>query len=152
MSEENKKDMTALAEQMLTESDPFKAACSLFGNDITKALFAAQNWPKDPAFIKIQHELKQLKGKESLPTKVDLAQAVWDKMQSRYIDGDEFAKLAKLYAEINGYIEKTPTVAINNNLTTNKVMVVPKFQNSNVWEESAVIQQKQLTDNAATRH
>jgi len=141
-----------LAEMMLFEADPFKAAMAVFNQDVSKALTATQIWLKDPEFLKIQQETKREKGKEYLPTKHDLARDVWEKMQAKWVEPDDYAKLAKLYAEINGFIEKGPTVAINTNLTTNKVMIVKQFQSADAWEEKAVIQQQALTNNASTRH
>lgn len=152
MIETTEQEMIQLAELMLVEKDAFKAALSLFGGNSMKALFAAQNLPSDPAFIKIMQKVKTEKGKECLPTKNDLSYDIWQKMQSRGLFPDDYVKLAKLYAEINGFIEKAPTVALNNNLTVNKVMIVPKYPNAETWEEKAINQQKNLTDNAATRH
>lgn len=158
MNEQELKSAFA-AELLKTPNDPFKAALAVFGADTGRALRAAHEWAKDPEVMAEQARLKGELGEMAfLPDKSELARVIWERMQgTTYANGstipttaEEFAKLAKLYAEVRGYIEK-PTTNINNNvITANKVMVVKDHGDNDTWAKRLREQQKGLT--SATTH
>ncbi len=140
------------AEALLELCDPFKAALHVCeGMPTQKALKMATEWPAD---IEVKGFIKAIKDKESsidtLPDKKDLAEAVWLKMENCRFPED-FAKLAKLYAEVRGFIEKPdnkPIVTINQN----RVMVIKDFGNEDQWQAAADKQQRDLLNVSSTKH
>lgn len=66
---------------------------------------------------------------------------------AKYTDPDTYAKLAKVYAEVRGFIEK-PQVAVTTNVQTitNKVMVVRESGSDAEWERKLAMQQASLAN------
>lgn len=131
-----------------TPDDPFKAALRLFPDDTNKALRAAHEWPRDPDVIASMRARKEDSNEEDfLPSKAELARKVWAKMNSGTLDPEEFAKMARLYADIRGYIEK-PTTNINNNTQNllQPVMVVKDIGDDDEWERKLAEQQGKLVE------
>lgn len=153
-------EKAAYAALLLRERDPFKAALSLFPDNTNRALWVANHWPND---AEVKEEQARLIGEDEgasfLPSKVELARDIWQRMQGTTLPSgvtipptpEEYAKLAKLYADVRGFIEKPQT---NVNVTTNvqRVVEVPVFQSENEWEAAAAKQQRELLNNARTRH
>jgi len=150
MTELEEKEKFALA--FLDFKDPFKAALFVCeGMPTQKALKMATEWPND---LEVKGFIKAIKDKEesieNLPNKKDLAQAIWDKMESCRFPED-YAKLAKLYAEVRGFIEKPdnkPVVTINQN----RVMVVKDLGNAEDWQAKAEKQQRDLLNVSTSKH
>ena len=121
--EENEDELKQAFAMLLlkTPSDPFKAALSLFPNNTNRALWIAQNWPADILVLKSQREIiDEDDGELSfLPTKADFLGLVWDKMNTEFIDNEDFAKLGKLYADSRGFIKKPETLIDMSNKTVN---------------------------------
>ncbi len=130
-----------------TPNEPFKAALGVFPNNTNMALRVANEWPFDDAVVKFKDEIVEDVGEMSfLPTKVDLARLIWNKMQSDVAD-DDFVKLAKLYGDVRGFIEK-PSIAINTSVqnVANKVMIVRESKTTDDWEKRLMDQQNRLTN------
>lgn len=147
------------AAALIREPDPFKAALSLFKNNTNRALKAAHFWPDDPDVLAEIQRLKNDVGETNLlPNKADLARAVWQRMQGvEYgemrvpIETDDYAKLAKLYGEIMGFIEK-PGTNINVNAVIPKAISVPTFESDEEWAKIAEQQQRELLNVSRTKH
>ncbi len=153
-------EKAAYAALLLKERDPFKAALQLFPDNTNRALWVANHWPID-AEVKAEQErlMGEDDGSSFLPSKAELARDIWQRMQGTTLANgvaipptpEEYAKLAKLYADVRGFIEKPQT---NVNVTTNvqRVVEVPVFQSESEWENAAARQQRELLENARTRH
>lgn len=153
-------EKAAYAALLLKERDPFKAALQLFPDNTNRALWVANHWPND-AEVKAEQErlIGVDDGASFLPSKAELARDIWQRMQGTTLPSgvvipptpEEYAKLAKLYADVRGFIEKPQT---NVNVTTNvqRVVEVPVFQDESSWEAAAARQQRELLNNARTRH
>jgi len=162
MSDELKEseEKAAYAALLLKECDPFKAALLLFPNNTNRALWVASHWPNDAEVKAEQKRLTDEGGDMAfLPGKAELARDIWQRMQGTMLPNgvtvlptlEEYAKLAKLYADVCGLIEKPQA---NINLTTNvsRVVEMPVFANESEWEAEAARQQRELLENARTRH
>lgn len=154
-------EKAAYAALLLKERDPFKAALLLFPNNTNRALRVANEWPNDPVVKAEQTKLTEGDGELSfLPGKAQLARDIWDRMQGTTLAGgvvipptpEEYAKLAKLYADVRGFIDKPQTNVNVNNTVVQRVVEVPVFQSSEEWEAAAARQQRELLNNARTRH
>lgn len=161
MSEQNEsQEKAAYAALLLKERDPFKAALQLFPNNTNRALWVANHWPIDPEVIEAKAALMADAGEMGfLPGKAELANDIWQRMQgTQTADGrtipptaEEYAKLAKLYADVRGFIEKPQTnVNVVNNIP--RVVEMPVFADESEWEAAAARQQRELLANARTRH
>jgi hypothetical protein len=154
---EEKKEFAAL---LIREVDPFKVGNILFPENINRALKVANFWPNDP---EVKAEIAKLK-KESggiacLPDKTDLARDIWVKMQGMILPNgtvvpllaDDYAKLAKLYAEVRGFIDKTPA-ATNVNVILPKAIEVPTFNSDEEWATAAEKQQREILNVSRSKH
>lgn len=113
-------EKAAFAELMLKHNnDAFAAALELHPENINRALKIAHEYPKDDEVLTIVTRFK-VEGKdlEFLPGKGELAKSIWERMNAKRTTADDFAKLAKLYAEVRGYIDKNPSTVINNSPLT----------------------------------
>lgn len=150
MTELEEKEKFAIA--FLDFKDPFKAALFVCeGMPTQKALKMATEWQND---LEVKGFIKAIKDKEesieNLPSKKELAESIWNKMQScRH--PDDFQKLAKLYAEVRGFIEKPdnkPVVTINQN----RVMVIKDLGTEEDWQAKAEKQQRDLLNVSTSKH
>lgn len=133
------------AEILIRTPDPFTAALELFPGNTTWAAYIARYWPKSPDVIAEKEALKKSGvGAEDLPDKADLCRATWDRMNGP-CSADEFAKLGKLYAELQSMIEK-PSAATNitAQIIIPKVIEIPNHGTDSEWEAKAEKQQKDL--------
>lgn len=139
------------AEILIRTPDPFKAALELLPENTTWAAWIAKYWPKDPEVIAERDSLKKSNfASEDLPDKKDLCRAIWDKMQGPCLP-DDYAKLAKLYAEINSMIEK-PGPGVVAQIIVPKVIEVPNHGTDSQWEAIAEKQQKDLLSVSRNRN
>lgn len=131
-------------ELWLELDDPFKAGCQVWPDDIQKACFAGSQFPKQAEYLQLKHELENgdyLLSK--LPTKAKLLEDIYLRMQ-RCRFPEDYEKLARLYAQVSGFIEKptekkkAPTVQASN------VMKVRDFGENQSWEDYAAVQQRNL--------
>lgn len=91
------------AEQLLRSGDPVAAARAI-GLDGPTALLAARDWPNKLEVIEAKQQLIEAHGAEYfLPSKFDQARDVWNRAKGTN-DPDAYAKLMRLYAEIQGNI------------------------------------------------
>ncbi len=132
---------------------PFDAAITVFGHgNIGKAAYAATYWPVDPQIIEITQSLLKDKGVASfLPSREAVLRRAWELAQ-KTTDVESFTKVAKLMAEINGWIAKDgPSVHV---AVSSNVMVVKDQGSNDAWEKALRAQQEKLTsrDETATRH
>lgn len=139
------------AELMLREDEPFKVALLLYPDDTGRALQVAHEWPRDPQVIELQKSLKDAEGEITfLPTKADLARAIWQLAARDDIapeDRDSKIKALRTYGDVRGFVER-PAVAVqqniqNNTLQTN-VMVVRVHGDDAEWSNKLRNQQKRL--------
>lgn len=148
-------EKAAYAALLLSESDPFKAALTLFPNpsDLGKALRIAQEWAKDPLVIAEKERLNSDECRlEQLPGKSDLALAIWNRLNHKHTDNEDFAKLAKLYADMRGYIAKPETnINVHANVD-NRVMRIKDLGSDKDWEAKAERQQRELLNVSTSRH
>lgn len=154
------KEKAAYASLLLKERDPFKAALSLFPNNTNRALWVANHWPNDPEVIEAKTALMQEGGDMGfLPDKAELARDIWNRMQGAVTaDGrtipptaDDYAKLAKLYADVRGFIEK-PQNNQNVTVVVPKAIEVPTHGTNDEWELAAAKQQQELLNVSRSRH
>lgn len=131
-----------------TPDDPFTAALKVFPDDTSRALRVAHEWPLDKEVrASLRARLADGEEEDFLPTKAELARKVWAKMNKDGLEPDEFAKMARLYGEIRGFIEK-PTTNIHNNTQNNlaPVMVVRDVGSDDEWERKLATQQAKLIE------
>ena len=149
---------TAFAEEWIKyPTDPFKAACVVFGSDTGKALYAASHWVYDAQVIADKERISaDYNALEYMPSKALLAKAIWDLAtgQDGRIDADNKIKAFKLYGEVMNFIEKPVAVSIDNskNVTVNKVMVVREAASNEEWEQKLITQQARLLDASANHY
>ena len=161
MSDELKEseEKAAYAALLLKERDPFKAALSLFPNNTNRALWVANHWPNDAEVKAEQSRLSEEEGDSFLLSKREFLQDIEARMKGTTLPNgvtvpptpDEYSKLAKLYADVRGFIEK-PQTNVNVTTNVNRVVEMPVFANENEWEAEAARQQRELLENARTRH
>uniref|UniRef100_A0AAU7YTF4 Terminase small subunit n=1 Tax=Stenotrophomonas phage vB_SmaS_QH3 TaxID=3229738 RepID=A0AAU7YTF4_9CAUD len=152
-------EKAAYAALLLKERDPFKAALQLFPDNTNRALWVANHWPNDDEVKAEQTRLSNEEGDSFLLSKREFLQDIEQRMRGTvYPNGavipptpEEYAKLAKLYADVRGFIEK-PQTNVNVNNIMQRVVEVPVFQSESEWEAAAAKQQRELLNNARTRH
>lgn len=153
MTEQEKPDLAKRAAYaaflVRVKGDHHEAGILTYPDDEYLAMRCAVEWRFDD-FVIAEYE-RLLKEGQDLPGKIDLQRSLWDKLQG--MQGDDYLKAAKLYAEISGFIEKPAAVQVNN---TNKVVIPKMIQAPNFtpdeWQAQAAKQQKESLQNADTRH
>lgn len=128
---------------------PFAAACAIFGDDTSSALWASTNWLNDPEVLKAQEIVdttKKILDKDALCHKL-MTIAEEKSSQGYYvIEAKDRISCVKLYAEIQGYIGKNDTTQNFNNFANNNLKVVfvrPDNDHSKIINNKPV-EQKQL--------
>lgn len=122
--------------------DSFAATLVLFPGETDTALLMSHMMPRDPL---VQEALGALTTNEDdalLPTKNMFSRKIWQKLDTAE-NVDEYQKLAKLYAEVRGFIEKpsnTQTVTV----VVPKCIEIPKASSDEEWEKQAAKQQAAL--------
>lgn len=132
--------------------DAFGAGLAAWPNNVNMAAYCARYWPSDPL---VQQEIQRLQASQGpgygLADKGELLRLIWERMTAeRLADGsvnvlapDDLVKLAKLYAEVRGYIERpaaTPLV----NVSVPRAIEVPVHESDEAWERAAQKQQREL--------
>lgn len=142
-------------------NEPFKAALQLFPSNTNRALRVATEWPKDSLVKETISQIYEQCGEfAGLAGKADLARDVWQRMQGIVLDdgtvirpnSEDYVKLAKLYADIRGFIEKPSTSVTVNNAIAGNVIEVPVYDNDEDWEKDVQQQQQELLNVSRTRH
>ena len=145
------------AKLLLQEREPFKAALRLFPNNTNRAAFVARNWIYDKSVIAEQQRLKSSEDEMSelisLPTKTEVALEVLERARSCRSPEDSH-RFYKLFADMNGMIEKPSTVVnnTNNNNPVVKVIEVPHFGTNEQWEAETERQQTELLRVSRSKH
>ena len=131
-------------ELLAQNHDPAMAALALFPNSPEMFAEAEAKWVRDPEVVKAYEDAKQASkvDEDDLLTKIELARELENKMQTVEKPA-EFTQMARLYAELMGYIEK-PQPSANVNLSIPKVIEIPVFGNNDAWEKTAQKQQRGL--------
>ena len=133
------------AEFLSKLSDPYKAAHRIFPENTKLAIQAAREWPTDRTVIDFLNEKSLSKDDvNELPTKADLARCVWDRMNEPMTEDEDFAKLAKLYAEIMGFSVKPQDATQVNVQNVSNVMVVRENGDFDEWSAGLAQQQDRL--------
>ena len=140
-----KNNKRRFAELLVKNQDsPTMAALALFPDDEEMFAEAAANWIHDPEVIKAYEEAKQANktNDDDLLTKSQLAREVEKRLQAAE-KPTEYTQLARLYAELRGFIEK-PQPSTNVNVAIPKAIEIPVYGNSEDWEKTAQKQQRGL--------
>lgn len=141
-------------------SEPFKVALELFPENTSKALWIANNWPHDTEVVEIQAKLKLELGEfAGLYDKAELLRAIQRRMEGLQTESgriippsaDDFAKLAKLYAEMMAFIEK-PQTGPAVQVIIPRAIEVPVYNSMEEWEADAQTQQRDLQNVSRSRH
>lgn len=150
--EDNKALKLQYAARLAYGMEEFEAALELFPDNTGYALWIANSWPKD---IEVLTEVQRLRtengGLDLLPNEAKVLKELWDRLHNSPTAKKDYIAGMKLYAEIRGYVKKTPDVVIDNT-PKQKVIVLPAAPAKDEWEAKAVKQQKDLTDVATSRH
>lgn len=142
------------AEEWLRNPDnPFQAALNITNGNGQLSLKIADSWIRDPEVKAMKKQLIAKYGEDHfLPSQTSMLFDILNRARNCPMDED-YVKLMRLAADIRGMIQK-PGVTINNNVTTNKVMVVPirvgndgQTVDSHEWERQLISQQQTLTAN-----
>lgn len=139
------------AELLKNPSEPFIAACAVFGDDTGKALNASARWPRDPEVVAYMAQAVDVNGEMAyLPSKAALARAAWDLSNNEKICVEDRLKAMRLYADVRGFIERQGTTINNNVLTSNKVLLVKDHGADADWEQRLLEQQTNLRQSGAS--
>jgi uncharacterized protein with NAD-binding domain and iron-sulfur cluster len=144
-----KEQKTAFAAAILKNpGDPFSAALSVIPNT-GLALQAAQKW-LDDEFVKSEkiRLVLELGEKSFLPTKEDQLRDVYSMAKDEKLDADIRLKAHRLYAEMQGNIEKPAQGGNTTQILAQNVMIVRDHGTDDDWENNAVNQQRELIGHA----
>ena len=142
----------AFAEQWLRNPhNSFEAAMKVCRGRTVEALQMAQAWMYDDQVLQLKDELVAKYGEEHfLPSKAEMLHSIYRRSNDPATANEDFVKLMKLAADMRGMLQDKTSVAINN-ITNNKVMMVPVFVDSagkiasdDSWEQSLIEQQQRL--------
>lgn len=148
--DELKKDFAAAL--LRWPDDPVRAAKTVVGEDVQRAVKMSIQWIRDPLVVAHKKALLEEHGAEAFTiTKAELINKLSEIADEARDSKDKVAALAKI-AEIRGFIEKPGTkVEINN--APQRVMIVRDTGDDAAWEAKLAEQQRKLTDDAAeTKH
>lgn len=139
------------AKEFLKNSkNPFQITSKLFPGQFQAAYVASMEWPNDPVVLAaMQSASVSDDDADRLPTRADLAELLWARMKSA--EPEDLAKLAKVYAEVRGFIEK-PNNTANVNVYNNRVMLVKDHGDDAQWEQAAINQQRSLINGDFTKY
>lgn len=142
----------AFAEQWLRNPhNTFEAAMQVCQGRTLEALQMSQAWMFDSEVLQLKEELVAKYGEEHfLPSKSDMLHSIYRRANQDHTANEDFVKLMKLAADMRGMLQEKTAVAINN-ITNNKVMMVPVFVDASgkvasddSWEQSLIAQQQRL--------
>lgn len=127
--------------------DPVRAAKSVVGEDVQRAVQMSIRWVRDPVVVAHRRELVEEHGAEAFTmTKAELINKLAEIADDARDSKDRIAALRNI-AEIRGFIEKPGTkIEVN---TAPRVMVVRDTGSNDDWERKLEEQQRKLTDDAA---
>lgn len=142
---ELKKEFARLTLSADNHADNFQAALRLFPTNTNRALRVANEWPICNEVLEARAALIGELGEEAtLPSKVTFTRTLYDRMSKCYTT-DEFVKVAKLIADVQGFIEPPKTTINNNNtVAVNRVMIVRENGSDQDWEQKLRKQQEVL--------
>lgn len=128
--------------------NPFKAAMSVFPDDVGSALLYAPQWNIDSEVIaemnKIEEESELI---DIIPTKKEAALLAWTLANNDWLKGKERVDALRLFSEIAGHMpDKTVNKNIKNDNAVNRVMIVKDHGEDDEWELKLATQQKGLID------
>lgn len=124
----------------------FKAAMLTFPRNSGAALWIMQEWVSDEYVLEYQKQLLEEFGPQYfLPTKEELSHEVHaTAVQAR--DPDAKIKAYKLFAEIQGYINKPASVAVQVNNIKQKVLVIREYSDAQIEEGQARLLREMAQD------
>jgi len=153
MSEEQALKVEFARMLLKTPEEAFKIALLMFPNNNNRALRVAMEWPTDEVVKAAQTELLNESGEDAfLPTKAEFARELLDKMHAAWIATEDYIKVAKLYADIRGFVQK-PVQQTNidlSNKVQNNVMIIKENGSDDEWEKGLREQQAALIDVSTT--
>lgn len=124
---------------------------------------ASNEWVHDPFVLEEMARLGDILPDvaSKLPTKEEVSHAIWERTKGTEtpsgrrvpLTPKEFLDTIRLYAEVNGMIEK-PQVTNNTQVNVNipKVISAPSFNDDLEWEKQVAKQQRELLNESATKH
>lgn len=127
--------------------DPVRAAKSVVGEDVQRAVQMSMRWVRDPVVVAHRRELVEEHGAEAFTmSKAELINKLAEIADEARDSKDRITALRNI-AEIRGFIEKPGTkIEVN---TAPRVMVVRDTGSNDDWERKLEEQQRKLTDAAA---
>jgi len=122
------------------------------GNNISAAMWIANNWPNDPIVIaETQRILRSDTLKDDVPSKAQMTMRAWAMANDDTIDSKNAIAALRLAAELEGHIGGSGvnvTVPVN---LGNNVMVVKDHGTDDQWEAMLAAQQDALTNASAAK-
>lgn len=100
-------------------SDPYRAACAVFGDDISKALIASRDWITDTFVLSLMEKASDRESFEALPDKEQTARMILGRAQRAFQDTD-CEKLFRLFCDVMGYTPKAK-VHVGDNIQNNSI-------------------------------
>lgn len=133
---------------LFNPNNPFQAAKSVTEGDVQAAMGLSTHLVYDKEVLEFKKELIEERGADAfLPTKADMFSEVWRRANNTE-DNDQFVKLAHLACDIRGFKEAPARVIVNNTnneISVNKVLVIPMREGSDAnWEKQLMAQQQAL--------
>lgn len=134
------------AELLLKEpAEPFKVALIVYPDNTSRALRIAREWPQDEEVKALQKSIVDAEGEMPfLPTKAEAARLAYSIANNDRLITEDRLNALKLYCSVRGFIEKPAAAVVNNNVVTNRVMVVRDYGTDDQWEQKAIAQQARL--------
>lgn len=131
----------------------FEAACMVFPNQIDTPLAwrAAQEWRFDPVVIAEMAELAKAEDAADLPSKEEQARDIYRLASDKTLAVDDRLKAHKLYADLQGYVQKPGAGGAQVYVDNRRVMMMPHPANStDDWEAQATKHQTKLVIDATS--
>ncbi len=135
---------------ILTPNEPWAAAQRTFPDDTGAAFKAARDWVLDETVIEAMGALRgayrDTGDQLGLPTKEDLIRSMWKRLHDPDLYADDFAKIAKVYADVRGYIAKETKIETSTTNNVSNVMLVPHALTDDDWQKGLAENQHELTN------
>lgn len=143
--------ITAFARAYVDEGgNALKACLAMYPGNTNIALGLSSRLMKHPD-IKVAIDAAKADAINTLPTKAEYAIKLWERMVGADTD-DSYQKLAKLYADVRGFIDKPVDTNIQNvTVVTPRCIEMPTHGSDDDWERKAAEQQTALMISARDR-
>jgi hypothetical protein len=139
--------MAAFAAEWLRKPDePFACVMRLFPlpEDAGVCAVACYHWPRDPFVLEEKRRLLSVGEGALVPSKEQALLLVYDIAEDKAATRAERLQAIRLFADMSGYIQKTPGQTTNLNIAGQSVMVVKDKGPEPVWSADLMKQQQGL--------